>query len=80
LIRLQSLGRVPYDLLADQERQVRRFRSAKLLVEEILATDGGEARWRKSTLTRLFRANPVRARVDAPSFEFRGGAILIVRS
>ena len=74
VIALQSVGQAPTELVMDQERQARRFRSATLLVEEMVAVDGDDAaRWLNSALVRLYRAGPVGARLDPIGFEFRTG-------
>jgi hypothetical protein len=57
LIALESMPNVPTEIVADQRRQAQAFSSARLLIEEIVATAGEDgARWLKGTLARLFRS------------------------
>jgi len=74
LIALQSMRGAPADLVDDQERQMRTFASAAFLVEEIVGVDEAEsANWLADALSRAFRFNRSRAKMETPSFEFISG-------
>lgn len=74
LIELRETKGVPSEVLADQERQVKRLGTATLLVEEILGVVHAEAgQWLSQALSRLFRNDAARARFEPPAFEFRDG-------
>jgi TIR domain len=74
LIALQGLNGAPRALVADQERQVRSFAGASLLIEEIVAVDRPKAaEWLADALTRAFKADQSRSRMETPTFDFVGG-------
>lgn len=74
LIALQGLSGVPTSLVADQERQVRSFATASLLIEEIVAVDQPKAvEWLKGALVRAFKADQARVRLEPPALQFVEG-------
>jgi hypothetical protein len=73
-IRLKTDAPVPLEVLDDQERQSARFRSATLMMEEIVGTKEPEsARWLAKAIDRAFKADRARARLPMPDLNFSEG-------
>jgi TIR domain len=71
LIALQAMKGAPAAFVADQERQMKAFAAASLLIEEIVAVDEPKAaEWLGDALGRIFRASDARAPIEVPKFGF----------
>jgi hypothetical protein len=74
LLALQGVKGLPAELAADQERQAKHFRTATLLVEEVIGADHPAAtEWLVAALARFFKAEPARAPLELPTLDLIEG-------
>ena len=74
VIALQAAKGIPAEIAADQERLFKLLRGATLLLEEIIAVDRPEAaKWLSAAMSRAFRSEAARARLEPPAFDLVDG-------